>query len=344
MTNLTRIAITARKFIRYAIYLTIFLIIARIVLNIGIGIYNIIFPKPPPAPTVAYGKLPKLVFPDKNDLPTITYTIQTATGDLPKLANQAKVYFMPKFASGFDSLDDTKEKAGSMGFPIQKEKISDTLYSFTDNPGFSTLQINTISKLFTISYDLSADPSPLSTRPPAPEIAASVSRSILSSASLLPPDLTGPTTNDFLKVESQKVVPALSLSDASFVRVNLFRKDYDELPSMTASPGQANVWFMVGGSNKIVAAQYHYFPVDEEQSSTYPIKTPQQAVDELNKGEGYVANLGLNTDGKVTIRKIYLGYFDSGKEQDFYQPIFIFEGDRSFIGYVPAVTSEYYGQ
>lgn len=242
------------------------------------------------------------------------------------------------------SLDTTREVAAAMGYAKSETKLSDTLYSFADQQGFGILKINTISKLFTISYDLAADPSPLSARPPATEIALSNAKTVLTSGGLLAKDLTGPTTFDFLKVETQQIVPAASLSDASFVKVNIFRKDYNDLPSVTSDPNEANVWFMIGGNRKTIAAQYYYFPVDEEQASTYPIKTPQQALDDLQSGNGFIANLGLNSDGKVTIRKVYLAYYDSGKEQGFYQPVFVFEGDRSFVAYVPAVTSDYYGQ
>ena len=344
MTNLTRIAIATRKTVRYAIYLTILLIVGRIVLNLGIGIYNILFPKPPPPPTVTYGKLPKLPFPETAEPVSVKYTVQTATGELPKFANQAKVYFMPKHVTSFNATDATREKAAILGYPTQKEKVNDTVYRFVDKDQFGTIEINTVSNLFTVSYNLSADPSPLSTRPANPEVAAGSAKSLLSSAKLLPADLTGPTTNVFLKAQAQQVVPALSLSDASFVKVNLFRKDYDEFPSVTLNPDEANVWFMYGGGSKLIAAQYKYYPVDEEHSSTYPIKTAQAAVDELTGGTGFIAKKGVNNDSQTTIRKIYLAYYDSGKPQDFYQPIFVFEGDRGFIAYLPAVTAEYYGQ
>lgn len=303
-----------------------------------------LFPKPPPPPTVSYGRLPALDFPKKDNLPKLEYTVETASGELPKVPNQAKVYFMPKFASTFNSLDDTRQKAATLGYPVELEKVNDTLYKFSDKGSIGKLDINTVSKAFTISYDLSADPSPLSARPPAPEVALSAAKSLLDAADLMPVDLTGPTTNAFLKVEAGKLAPAISLSEAVFIKVNLFRKNYDEIPSVTSNPDEANVWFMVGGGNKMIAAQYRYFPVDEEQFSTYPIKTPQEAVNELIGGGGFVAKLGLNETGKVTIRKIYLGYYDSGKEQGFYEPVYILEGDRGFIAYVPAVTSDYYGQ
>ena len=106
---------------------------------------------------------------------------------------------------------------------------------------------------------------------------------------------------------------------------------------------------MVSGSNErnkqVIAGQFHYFPVDESQSSTYPLKAAQAAWDELNSGGAYVASVGINKDGdNVKIRRIYLGYYDAGTPNEFFQPIVVFEGDRGFIAYLPAVTVEFYGE
>ena len=95
---------------------------------------------------------------------------------------------------------------------------------------------------------------------------------------------------------------------------------------------------------QIIAAEYHYHPVDETQFSTYPIKTPTEAFDELQTGTPFIADKGVNKDGaNLKIRRVYLAYFDPEEETDFYQPIYVFEGDNGFTAYVPAVTSNYYG-
>jgi hypothetical protein len=349
MTSLTQIAITIRKIIRYGIFFLIFLIIGRIVLGIGVGIYRTIFPPAPPPPTVSFGKLPKLPFPQKTAPANLSYTLETAEGGLPKFSTQAKVFFIPKLSPNLLSLDLTKEKAGSLGFKTDPQKVSETVYRFSHKSSPSTLEVNIITGVFSISYDLGVDSSPLQRKPPVAEIAASQIRSYLSSASSLPEDLTGPTNYGYLKLSEGKFVSALSLSEANLVKVNLFRKNYDNLTSLTPDPNEANVWFVISGAlereKQIIAGQYHYFPVDEGKYSTYPIKTAQAAWDELNSGKAYIATPGINKDNdKITIRKIYLAYYDAGEPTDFYQPIFVFEGDRGFIAYLPAVTSAYYGE
>lgn len=350
MTSLTRIAITARKAIRYTIFAIIFLIVGKFLLDGAIAIYLKVFPPGPPPPTVKFGKLTKIPFPAKGAKPNLTYSLETPEGGLPtNIPTQAKVFFMPKPSSNLLALDLAKEKAKSLGFTSEPVQESNTIYKFS-NPTFpSVFETNIITGTFSISYDLSADRSPISVKPPAAEIAASEFRSALSSAGLLPDDLTGPTTHNFYKLSSGTLAPALSLSDSDVVKVNLFRKNYDNLPSMTSDPNEANVWAIVGGATtreqQIIASEYHYYPVDESQYATYPIITPAEAYNLLQSEQIYIADMGLNKDGdSLKIRRIYLAYFDPETESDFFQPIYVFEGDNGFTAYLPAVSPTYYGQ
>ncbi len=326
----------------------IFLMLVRIGISVGTSVYRHFFPKPPPAPTVAYGKLPKLLFPDKQKI-NLTYSLETPEGGLPTLPTQAKVFSQPKLAPNLLSLDFAKEEANGLGFDPTETSISSTVYKFKNKNSEATLEINIVTGNFSISYDLKKDSSPLEKKPPAPEIAASEARAFLSSANLLPDDLSGPTTHEFLKINGDKFDTALSLSESDLVKINLYRKSYDNLASLPPDPNQANVWFMVSGAltkeKQIVAAEYHYFPVDETQSSTYPVKTAQTAWDELTGGKVFVATYGINKDGDtVKIRRVYLAYYDAGTQTQFFQPIIVFEGDGGFVAYDPAITSDYSGE
>lgn len=348
MTGLTQVAITARKIIRYGIFFIIFLTVGRIVLGISINIYKKLFPSPPPPPTVKFGKLPKLEFPEGPKI-NLTYVLETPEGDFPKLLGQAKVYFMPKINPNLLSLDVAREKARNLGFVSEPQQISETIYKFTNQKFPSSFEINIVTGIFSISYDLNADRSPLDRKPPAGEVAAAAVRAYLSSANILPVDLTGPSQPDFLKLSEGKFVNALSLSESDVIKVNLYRKSYDDLPSLTVNPLEANVWFIVTGSTtkgqQIIAGEFHYYPVDESQFSTYPIKTPQEAFGELQAGQAFISNKGLVAEAEtLKIRRVYLAYFDSESPSEFYQPIYVFEGDKGFTAYVPAVTSDYYGK
>lgn len=326
------------------------MIVGKIVLDAGLVVYKKVFPKPPPAPTVKYGKLTTIPFPEGSSTAKFTYTLETPEGGLPtNISTQAKVYFMPKTSPNLLSLDAAKTTAQALGFGTNAQQVSDTVYLFNNPKVPSALQMNIITGTFSISYNLVQDKGPLNSKPPIAEVAASEFRSFLSGAGVLPPDLTGPTTSRYLKLSDGQLISALSLSESNVVKVNLFRKNYDNLPSVTGTPDQANVWAILSGSSardqQVVAAENHYYSVDETQYSTYPIKTPQEAFTELQNGQVYIAALGLNKDGDgLKIRRMYLAYFDPGSVTEFYQPIYVFEGDNGFIAYLPAVTPAYYGQ
>lgn len=348
MATLTEASIGSRKGVRYFIYSVITFIILRGMLLGGIAIYKKVFPPAPTPATLAFGKLPKLPFPEST-MKSLKFTLETADVGIPEFPHLSKVYLMPKIASNLLSLDFAKEKAKRLGFDSEPQQTSESIYKFTHKTAPATLETNIVNGAFSISYDLNVDSSPLSVHPTQPEVAAATIKSFLSGASLFPADLTGPISHKFLKTQAGGLIPALSQSDANLVRIDLFRKNIDELPAVTNKPSESNIWFMVSGIREkgkdVLAGEYHYFPVDETQVATYTIKTGETALQELISGNYYPASYGTTTDGDdIKIRKIYLAYYDPGIYTEFYQPVYVFEGDKNFVGYVPAVTPDYYGE
>ena len=348
MVTLTYASITARKSIRYTIYFIIFLIVGRMMINGGIALYKKVFPPAPEPATVAFGKLSKLPFPEKTKK-DLKFTLETANGEIPTFSLKANVYFMPNKSANLLSLDYTKDTAKKLGFVSDPQQVSDSIYKFNHRSSLAILEADIITGAFSISYDLNADSSPISVRPLQPEISTTSVKSFLGSSNLLAEDLTGEVKHQFLKTQGGSFILAVSLSDASITRVDIFRKSYNELPIATNEPNKSNVWFMVSGIREkgrdIIAGEYHYFPVDETKLATYPIKTGDEAWQEFISGSYYPASFGTTNDGdSIKIRKIYLAYYDPGVYMEFFQPVYVFEGDQNLVGYVPAVTLEYYGE
>jgi hypothetical protein len=354
--NLTTVAIQTRKVVRYGIYSFIIFMLIRAAFLTSIRLYQTYFPKKEAPATVGFGKLPEIAFPPETEqLPTMEYTLETPTGALPEFVDKINVYFMPKSATTLASADTAKRKARAVEFSGEPIEFSPTVYRFIHPKFPSTLDINIASGVFSLTYNLASDQSPINNPPPTPEEAKKEALNFLGRMSSIPSDLNGPVTQTFLRVEEQKLTDALALSDANFVKVNLFREAFKETinkkeveyPHLTADSKEANVWFIISGdseeSKKYIGAEFKYYPIDKERFETYPIKTAAAAFEDLKAGKGFVANLGLNKEGKVIIRKVYLAYYDPNVVSEFYQPIIVFEGDRGFVAYVPAVTPEYYG-
>jgi len=352
MASLTQVAIISRRGIRFSVYILIFLITVRFLFRTSVSIYDMFFPKPPPPVTVAFGTLPKLPFPGQIAAEDVTYKIETAEGEFPLLIEQLPVFFMPPISSNIKGLDYAKENAEDLGFDPNGKVIAENIpnvYYFKRRNAPSNLTINIVTGVFSISYDLSADPTVIGTIPPAPEAARIQVEAVLDSAKLLAEDLIGPPTTQFLKVEAGRFAPVQSLSESDFIKINIFRKSVEfwdeEFPSLTPTYPEGNIWFMLSGSRvrdkSIVAAEYHYFPIDEEKSSTYPTKTSEAAWEDLQEGKAFIVS-PQEVSGEITVRRIYLAYYDAGQYTQFYQPVIVFEGDDNFMAFVPAVTDEYY--
>ena len=88
--------------------------------------------------------------------------------------------------------------------------------------------------------------------------------------------------------------------------------------------------------------------IDKSEVETYPIKTPQQAWDEM-RAQNLVAYSELTGDlDSVTITSVSLAYFDDPTYQAYLQPIYVFSGvgkvgqqEGEFITYVSAVSADW---
>jgi len=347
MASLTQSSIVARKIIRYGVYAVIFIIIARFTFKTAVSIYLKLFPPSPPEPTVGFGKLAKIPFPLKEVPTNISYKLEIPEGKLPEIPEQAKVYFMPPISAEINVEDQARARADKLGFKREGKMVVENIpnvWVFPKSGEPSNLTMNIITGIFSISYDLNANPQAISGIAPTPESAISKANSILSAADILANDIkNGTSTHEYLRIEAGNFIHAISQSEAQAIRVNLFRKSYaDKIPNVTPEfPKESNVWFIFT-KTKTIAAEYHYYPIDEKKVETYPLKTAEVAWEELKSNKGFITNLGDNKDS-VTVRKVYLAYYDAGQYTEFYQPVIVFEGDNEFAGVVPAVTDEYYG-
>nr|MDQ3009040.1 hypothetical protein [bacterium] len=72
---------------------------------------------------------------------------------------------------------------------------------------------------------------------------------------------------------------------------------------------------------------------------TYPLRSTESAWRIVQAGEAVIVNAGLQEH--ATVRSVSLGYFDSFNEQEYLQPIYIFEGDGGFMAYVSAIDTKF---
>ena len=342
MATLTEVAYHTRRTIKWGGIIILALVVGRWVWNGFLTYWRAKHPPPPPPPTVAFGKLPQVKFPDKA-LPSLSFRLETISGGTPDLGNKARVFFMPVKRANLLALERATEQAQKLGFTFGSEKITDTRYRWTiTSPVFATLEMDIIYGSFVMDVAWEQDPEILGSKNLPNETKAVLeAQEYLSDAGLLGADLkNGRSSVTFWRSSGVDLVPTVSLSEAEFVRVDLFRENLEEGKVVTADAREGLIQVLLSGNQapkkRIIEVTYNYFPVDYNQSATYPLKTSAQAWEELKAGEGLVVS-EHQAGEEIVVRRISLGFFDSLEAQTFLQPVYVFEGDNNFVGYVAAV-------
>ncbi len=347
MATLSDTAYVSRQAIQYMIATLLALIMGRMLLGGLVTLWQRLNPAPPPPPTMGYGILPRINFPDKPA--NLRYTLQTASGSLPNFPDRINVYQVISNRPNLLALDEARAKAAAMGFSGPAEKRSDLLYLWErTEPVSGKLNMYIYQGNFVMSMDWFEDPAYLfEQKLPSEDNAIRNVKIFLDRAGLMPSDLkSGPAEVDYLRARGTSLIPAVSLSEADFLEINFFRSPIDEnYKSMTANPDQGLVRAVLGGGNVatgLVNLEYNYFPINYDQAETYPLKPASVAWEELLAGGGYVARVKIDVTD-VIVRRVELGYYDSYSPQEYLQPVYIFSGDDSFVGYVPALSDQSYG-
>lgn len=342
MASLTTTAYYSRLMIKYGGIALVGLMVGRFAWGRFVAYWEATHPKAPPPPDVAFGVLPNIRFPAKYQ-PEITYKADFPTGQLPDLGDRTEVYLMPSKKSPLDALDEAKVVAKNFSYIEDPVMRSEELYQFRQTePLPATMDYYIYWGVFIHSIDWSRDPDFLKTKKlPREEQAIDEVKSLLKKAGILEQDLNkGEAKISYLKAFNGAYKETVSLSEADFIQVDLFRLEVKEgTPGYTPDPRHGLVRAIVSGNNKakIVQLEYYYYPVDVTTAGIYPIKPTDVALYELQTGKGYVAQIDPEI-AETTIRRISLGYFESAQPQYYYQPIYVVTGDNNLVAYVEAVS------
>lgn len=350
MATLTEAAHYTRRAINWGIVALVAILILKIVLNIATSAWRKIRPPAPPPPTVAFGKLPAIKFPQSLATPSakLNFNLETIEGEPPVASPTGTVFFMPKRVPNLLSLARARQFANQLGFKSEPQAESQTIYRWEDaeNP-LRVLRIDIVTGNFKVSYNYSADPAILSEKDlPSREQAIAEATNFLQNLGLYSQKSSGMAKVSYWQV-GDTLAPATSLASANVVRVDLPREDILGLRLFSPNYPYELIYFLFSGSRqtnkRFLEVSYKFWEIEIEQKATYPLKTSAQAWEELKKGGGVIAQIDPNAS-KVTVRKIYLAYFYPEEHQDFLQPIFVFEGDPNFLGFVPAVSPLWVGE
>lgn len=348
--NLTNINYAGRLLVRYGLAFLLFLMVGRVLLNAFVAYWQATHPEPPPPPTVGFGALPPLVFPpqDDSDKPG-AYTLEMAYG-LRDDTDRAKVFLVTKSTASLLADQRTKEIASKYGFISPPEVISDRLYRFTKTtPLDMSMEISPVDFTFSLRSNYLSRPDLLTTTGLLPEEFEAIDRvkKFAASASLLGDDLaTASGKVTFLRSIGGELRPALSLSDAQFLQVDINRNPIDQLYPVYTSDGDkgvisAKLSAAFSGNNSIVEIDYYYQRVDYLNFETYPLRGVRSAWNVVQSGEAYIIAGSAGIPTEAVIREVELAYYDSFTEQNYLQPIYVFKGDGGLLAFVSAIDPNY---
>lgn len=350
MGSLTETAFYTRRTINWTIIAVISYVLLRIFWSLVVTVYLAVFPPKAPPPNHAFGSLPAVIFPPVQASPSgqLIYQLQTIEGSVPIASESANIYFMPKKGSNLLALSTAQAFAKRLGFtttPVP-EPSNKNIYRFDDltNP-LRHLWYDIVSTNFIIRYDFQQDAGLfLNSKVPSAVEAKAEAKNMLQTYGLYPDDFNGGDVRvTYYRVAENTLMPVSSQSQADAVRVDFYRPNIASTRVVTGTLSEGPVSFVFSGSGnakkRVLQFTYSYWPIDYDTVATYSLKTSAQAWQELQSGGGYI--LQLPKTPLVTVRNVYLAYYDSVSPQTYMQPVFVFEGDGGFIAYVPAVNPAY---
>lgn len=342
--SLTQTAYSSRNLIKYGGIGLVFFILLWSIGSIAIKAYKVAHPAYI-APTVRYGMLPKNIFPTV-EFTTKKFTFEFANDVTPSFNDQIKVYIIYRSKTEILALEEAKSVAKQFGFTSEPNEVSKGIYEFKNDQTGKTLAMNVLEGDFNLKYNYSNDASILEPQDmPTKDKAIEQAINFLEMGNKYTDDLkNGEKEVSYWKISDGSLAAVNALSEANAIKVEFYRELLDEKWEIVSpQSGQASVSILVSGSvesdKKIIEANFKYANIDRESYSTYPIKTANQAIADLESGNYWPASdVSLEN---VTIRNMRLAYYEPITLTQYLQPIYVFTGDNNFVAYVPAVTDKY---
>lgn len=316
-----------------------------ILIRVGGAIKNIISPPPPPEPTATFGKLPPIAFKKNATSKELIYSLNTVSGALPEFKNIEKVYAMSIPKADILALEKAQAKVEKLDFAGSPSAISDRIYQWTIlSPFQKTLSLDILTgDIKFISSYIDNELVIAANNLPEGKEAKAVSKGFLETLEAFPSDIDEDKSKiSLFTIKNYVLLPSTSLSNAHLVRVDYFQKNKNDLPIYYPEGHTSPINVTLAGgedASQVVDANYFY-QRPSDKSETYPLKTAEEAFQELKDQKAYIASYFSQSD-EVTINKVFLAYYIGEEKQAYLMPIVVFEGSDGFIAYVSAVKDEW---
>lgn len=338
MATLVNVTREGRLFLKVGGVIFAVLMVLFIFIRGGSMMRDLFFPKPPPPPVQEFGKLPKIKFPP-NNFTAISYTVNTVDGQLPKFPDRVNIYKIKTGSPDLLALEQAKNTLDSENFVEGQLKITDTIYRWTQSDTGVVIEYNTVDHNFTISSNYLTNPNLVSTdQLPSEDSITSDIKTFLSRIKEDTDNLDFDNAKvEYLEQQGTDLVAAQNLGLARFARVTIPQNKIDDLETVYSNPEKSLTSFIVSYPDShftVLQGIFFNYQIDTDQKSDYPIKSPEQALEDLKAGNAFIDNpQNLNT---VEITGVSLNYYLSKENYGYILPVYVFKG-INFEAYVSAL-------
>lgn len=328
--TLTQAAVFTKKGVVIFIGLVILAGIFKLLFDFGSNLYLQYNPPPEAEPDLKFGKLPRINYPASKSSSNYTYSLDTKTGNLPQNPKMIKIYFIPQAGVSLLSSERSKQLAEKLEFTGQSEVISATQIRVKNQADSSVvIDLPTGNLTFDRTKEIPTD-NQVEGLLPTPEDLVSDFRGYLGGAGLMKPQITSGRSN--------VVYSGPSRAESDRATVSIWPNNLDELSYVTPDYNHGLIKAVVTkhGQVRYAKLDYYFWQIDESSFATYPLRSVQQAYEELKGGNAYIS---IEPPAKqVSITDVSLGYYQSQDYTPYLQPVYVFSGPN-FAAYVTAVDA-----
>jgi len=295
-----------------------------------------------------FGQIKKPLLKETPASSSADFILDTIEGQPVTATDTAKVYFLPPSYSRLKYLQQIYLMAKAVGFDTENVKhiLVNTEAIFDDGQQKMTIDITNFN--FSYEYklkELNKENFFGNNRLPSQSEIEGKAANFLNAVGRYPEELSRGKRNLIYltyQTDTQQLILAPQNKTTNMVEVDFYRADIDDFPTVSPkyfnSPNYVVIAFNQDGF-RIIKAQVDFFEKSDDQIGLYPVKSGTAAWEELKNNRGIIISPSGNST--INIKKMFLGYFDPDIYQEYLQPVYVFLGDNNFVGYIPAIESQY---
>jgi hypothetical protein len=281
-------------------------------------------------------------FPDN-----ISISLDTIEGRPIIATAAAKVFFIPEASTKFGYVQNAYLMAKTFDIDTDQTQYSlegkNIIFAAPDK----NLKIDISNFNYEYKYSYENNPQVFeNTTLPDQDTVIEKAKSFLTDVGRYPEELAQGTENVTLfhyDDQTKQFVKVDSVEKANAVEVDYFRPEIDGISLVTSRyPFSQNYIVMTfNETNSIVLkAQIKFYEKESDKYGLYPLKTGDEAYQELQNKQATILSTG---DGStdVVIKSMFLYYFEPSFYQPYLEPVFFFLGQNGFAAYVPAIAKDY---